>query len=186
MIMAYSTNPEALTRYLQRNGFTHTIGIYPGFDTERSDVPGRSTVSYRLGYAGADLTPEERRAHLTTHLHRMQRVLAKRYRVTLQAARENTLFWLRVEEDPHSILTPPQRKALDGIRAGGIVYRYKPLTPSLNRPEPLRPQDTALAFSGGLNAHTVLALERRGLVRFIPITPLTGRVEVLEPDTPGE
>ena len=174
--MPYSTNPQALTRYLQRNGFRHCNGIYPGFDTERSDVEGRSTVHYRLGYAGADLTPEERRAHLTTHLHRMQRVLKKRYQVSLQTARENTLFWLRVEEDPDSGLTDPQRDALRLIRSGGVSYRYKPLTPALNRPQQLTSAEMTPTFSDGLRANTVMALEQRNRVKLSPVTSVSGKV----------
>lgn len=175
----YSTNPQALTRYLNRHGFTHTVGIHPGFYTSLSDVEGRSTVHYAPGFTGADQTPEQRLTTRHTELTRMQAVLAQRYRVSLHTAREASLAWLRVEEDPDSALTPPQRTALDGIRAGGIVYRYGPLTPALEHPG-----DTTPTFSGGLHAGTVLALERMHRVRLVPDTPVTGRVVAL--DTPEE
>jgi hypothetical protein len=176
----YSTSPQALTRYLQHNGFTHCNGIHPGFDAYRSDVEDRSTVTYRVGYLGADLTPELRRERITAELTRMQAVLAKRYTVALMDDRDGTLLWLRVEEDPDSDLTASQKVALATIQAGGVVYRYKPLTPALNRPQALTSREMTPVFSHGLRAVTVLSLERMGAVKLSPITPESGKVIPLD------
>jgi hypothetical protein len=81
-------------------------------------------------------------------------------------------------------LTPLMQTALDQIRGGGENYRYGPLTPSLNRPTPVRPKDLVPLISGGLMWRTVAALERRGLVRLIPTTPQYGRVVAVPQETP--
>jgi hypothetical protein len=174
--MPYSTNPQALTRYLQRNGFTHANGIHPGFDAERSDTEGLSTVAYRVGYLGAEMTPEQRKERIIAELNRMKAVLAQRYTVTFREARDFTLLWLRVEEDPDSDLTPSQRAALHLIRRGGVTYRYRPLTPALNRPQQLTSAEMTPVFSDGLRAVTVLALEQRSRVKLEALTPASGRV----------
>jgi hypothetical protein len=81
-------------------------------------------------------------------------------------------------------LIPLMQTALDQIRGGGENYRYGPLTPSLNRPTPVRPKDLVPLISGGLMWRTVAALERRGLVRLIPTTPQYGRVVAVPQETP--
>jgi hypothetical protein len=73
-------------------------------------------------------------------------------------------------------LTPLMHTALEQIRGGGENYRYGPITPSLNRPTPVKPSDLTPVISGGLQWRTVAALERRGLVELVPYTPTTGRV----------
>jgi hypothetical protein len=83
-------------------------------------------------------------------------------------------------------LTPLMRAALKQIRGGGENYRYAPLTPSLNKPKPVKPADLTPLVSGGLLGRTVLALERRGLVRLAPYTPTTGRVVAVPQDTPED
>jgi hypothetical protein len=75
------------------------------------------------------------------------------------------------QEGPGSDLTPPQRRALRLIREGGVEYRYEGGVPR---------------FGARLPSQSVLALERRGLVRLEPVTPEYGRVvAVPQEDTDG-
>jgi hypothetical protein len=174
------TAPSAISRYLRAQGFTRSIGIHPGFGVYLGP-DDRIIVVYRLGVPGADMNPEQRREVAVTETRRMERVLSGRYTVIMF---EPDTGWhgfrLEVADRPEAGLTAGMRAALDRIRRGDVVYRYKPLTPALSRPVPVSAGELTPGFSGGLRAVSVMALERRGLVRLVPVTPEHGRVTAVD------
>jgi hypothetical protein len=147
-------HPAAISNYLTRAGLPRATGPWGGYRIERTDQPNRATIHWVIGGIGG---------------------------IGVGADQESPgIGWggmyLRVQEIPDDGLTPLMRTAYDQIREGGENYRYRPITPSLNQPTPVTPKDLAPIVSGGLLWRTVAALERRGLVRLVPLTPLYGQV----------
>jgi hypothetical protein len=173
--------------YLAARGFRAARGLQPGFDTSLAAEPGRVIVQYSLGLPGAAQTPQERREAMAAVMDRMEAELSRKYRVTLVEPAEGWGgFYLRVSRHPLADLTGRMREALERIGAGGVVYQYRPLNPSATRFKLATPRDLTPEFSGGLHAGSVMALERRGLVRLIPVTPEHGRAVLVAQDAEGE
>lgn len=61
-------------------------------------------------------------------------------------------------------LSPAMRAALTTIRTGVVTYRFLPVKRSVRRPLPVTSRDLTPVYSHGLNAATVEALIRRGVV----------------------
>lgn len=180
--------PADVSRYLAERGHTRARGHHYGYHAVYGSQDGTVLVEYLLGTYGADLTDDQRRTRISARIHAMRRTLTARYAVTLHEPDTGWHpFWLLVtarDPLPEETLTPPQRRALRLIREGGVTYRYKPLTPSLNRPEPVTPADLRPRFNYGLQPRTVDVLERLGLVRLVPITPEHGKVVAIEGEQP--
>lgn len=174
-------HPTAITNYLTHAGIPRTQGLQRGFRVSRTDQNDRLTVEWVLGMEAVRWRKEVVKQHVHLYLLRVQRVLSERYTVTEHEADTGWGgLYLRVQVKPGADLSEAQQVALEAVRAGGVVYRYRPLTPSVRRPKRVTSKELTPVFSHGLRAGTVLALERRGLVRLVPVTPEHGRVVVVE------
>lgn len=176
---------NGITHYLTHRGIPRSYGNTEGFFPATDDHGRLAYLRWTLGTdTNPDYTNEARHQHARERTQHMHRILAERYTVTEHPADTGWGgIYLRVTENPEGGLTPLMRTALHQIRQGGENYRYGPLTPSLNKPVPVKPSDLTPIVSGGLLGRTVLALERRGLVRLLPTTPQTGRVIAVPQDT---
>lgn len=77
-------------------------------------------------------------------------------------------------------LTAPMQAARQIIEHNEVVYAYRPLRRSVNKPLPISKADVTPHYSHGLNARTVEALISRGVVRLVAYTPTSGRVLIAE------
>lgn len=174
----------AISRHLANNGIHRTKGLQGGFRVSRTDTDGRILVEYVLGYTATSLGHDRRREIMAAQMRRMERLLTRRYTVTTHTPDTGWHgFYLLVGKTPGDDLTPRMRTAYQKIKEGGITYHYSPLTPSLTRAKPITTADLTPAFSGGLLTVSVMALERRGLVRLVPVTPDHGHVIATPEDT---
>lgn len=179
--MTAAFTSRSVSAYLTSHGQTAARGLRPGYRTAATHRNDVVTVEYALPPEATDWTQTLRREMVQRYLDGLAKLLHKRYTVTLLPIPNGigNGWYLRVMDDPEKALTPSQRKALRQIRDGGENYRYGPLTRSVNLPFPVTSKDLTPMFSGGLHAASVMALERRGLVKLVPTTPETGRVVAL-------
>jgi hypothetical protein len=144
-------------------------------------VDGQVSVYWAPDYTVVDWPKDRIRDEVKMQLGFLLRTLETRFNVTLCPMLEGVGYgwFLRVEDDPIKALPDSQQRAYRQILAGGENYRYRPIKGSLVTPRPLTSSEMTPMFSGGLHANTVMALERRGLVRLVALTPETGQVVAL-------
>jgi transposase InsO family protein len=172
---------HAVSAYLSRKGHPRGQGIHEGFRATQATVDGQVSVRWAPDYTVVDWPKDRIRDEVKMQLGFLLRTLETRFDVALCPMPEGIGYgwYLTVQDDPIKALPDSQQRAYRQIAEGGENYRYRRITASLNTPRPLTSAEMTPMFSGGLHANTVMALERKGLVKLVSLTPETGRVITL-------